>query len=437
MKALVFGISPLPFENRKQFGAVCLRTWQICKILVENNHNVLLTAFRLPEDSEKRGEQRVNIEGFRYIAIDEPERFFDVPYLQSIHDEFNPDVIIGANSLPAAQACRLSSNAPIWSDLNGHVMTEAQLHAKSGNDDSLLSIYLEREKTIIKRTDIFSVVTKPQFYALIGELGLESRLNKDTINYDFIRYMPVCVSEEPQKLGLPVLREKGIAEEDFVVLWSGGFNLWTDIDLLYNGLTAAMTENSRIKFISTGGSVSCLSSEPYKTFREKVSKSEFSNRFIFCDWVKMEELGDFYDQSHLGLNIDGDNYEIMLGCRYRLIAMLTAGLPILTTRGTETAQLIEDNKLGFVIDIGNVDELKNKILFAVDHPEALRRFSQKGKEFAFGELYYKKVMKPLVDWLESPRHSPDWEKQTYDFKQEKNNRENLSFIEKFKKLFIL
>ena len=39
------------------------------------------------------------------------------------------------------------------------------------------------------------------------------------------------------------------------MLWSGGYNLWTDVDTLFRGLEAAMARNPKVHFLSTGGAI--------------------------------------------------------------------------------------------------------------------------------------------------------------------------------------
>ena len=52
------------------------------------------------------------------------------------------------------------------------------------------------------------------------------------------------------------MRGRLVPEDAFVVLWSGGYNVWSDIETLLQGLEKAMDEQPSIHFLSTGGAIS-------------------------------------------------------------------------------------------------------------------------------------------------------------------------------------
>ena len=48
---------------------------------------------------------------------------------------------------------------------------------------------------------------------------------------------------------------EGIDADAFVLLWSGSFNTWCDVDTLFTGIERAMERLPSLVFLSTGGEV--------------------------------------------------------------------------------------------------------------------------------------------------------------------------------------
>lgn len=410
IKALVLGNAPLPFENQKRLYGFNIRTWNTVKPLWKDGHEVILIGLRtkgayqneetLPKIIKSRQM------GFTYYALDE-SLFRNNRFLQRIYDEFQPDCIIGVNTLPASKAVALKTNKPIWADLNGFIMAEAQAKAHVYDDNTYLNDFWQYEKIVLKRADIFSVVSLPQKFALIGELAVSGRLNKYTFGYEFVYHIPNSIDDIEYQHKRKAIREICVDNYDFVILWSGSYNTWTDINTLFMAVETAMDKNPKIKFVSIGGPVIGHDEKTYYKFLDKVRLSKFSNRFIFNEWVPTEDIPNYYFESNVGINIDKFNYETLLGARTRIVDMLKAGLPVLTSLGTEISYLIEKEKLGFVYPLGDAEELARTILFLVENRELLREYGQRGKEYVFKNLTSDEVTTSLREWVKNPRPAPD------------------------------
>ena len=107
-----------------------------------------------------------------------------------------------------------------------------------------------------------------------------------------------------------------------VVLWAGGYNTWTDVDLLYEALIRAMAEVPEMCFVSTGGTIAGHDEITFHRFVERTRKSRFRDRFHFAGWVPTEDVPCYYFESDLGINVDSDNYETVFGARNRLNDMM-------------------------------------------------------------------------------------------------------------------
>ncbi|MFB3896406.1 MAG: glycosyltransferase [bacterium] len=415
MKIFVVGAGPLPFESSSTLYGLGYRTWHVVKPLIEDGHQVRVAACRIPTASELGLKvpivQRIVDCGlrnadFEYYSINEMQPFLDVVSVQKLYDEFEPECIIGVNGLPASIAAKLDAEVPFWADLNGWLMAEAQSKAALLGSDAPLSEFWEQEKVVIERADIFSTVSIPQKFALLGELAAFGRLNMATTGYEFVYHIPNSIELKEYQHEKMVVRHE-IGPETFVVLWSGGYNTWTDIDTLFTGLCGAMEKNDRIRFVSTGGTLRGHDEKTYLRFQDLISQSKFKDRFILRGWVANEDVYNYYFESDLGINIDIQNYETMFGARNRLLHMMKLGLPVITTLGTEISYVVAEHQLGLTFEVGNKEQLIDRILYAASHQPDLKDIGTKAKEFVYREYNCNKTAMPIRDWVKNPQLAPD------------------------------
>ncbi len=218
----------------------------------------------------------------------------------------------GDGAVPSSLAVQIKTGKPIWADLFGSLLAEAQAKAEVYSDNFYTSYWRKFEVLTLKRADMFSTVSMPQKYSLIGELGILGRLNRYTLNYDFIQVMPICFDEEPFQHQKNALRNVRVKADDFVIFWSGGYNTWTDAETLFRGLVKAMERNEKIKFVSTGGAIDRHDDITFAKFCDDVRQSKYQDRFIFLGWVPTADVPNFYLESDVGINIDRFSYEAML-----------------------------------------------------------------------------------------------------------------------------
>ena len=197
-RLLILGSGPLLFEDANRTYAAGARTWQITEPLLADGHQVLLVGQRLPlsypEDLPKEMVVR-DEDTFQYHSV-HPEVFQSPGYLERVSAEFRPDAVIYPHASASFNSKCLAPKEPIWIDVNGHVMTEAQAKAVVYRDDAFLDHFFLMELDMLAFGDVFSTVCDPQTWALLGELGLAGRLNSATNDRLLVESVPVGVSEE-------------------------------------------------------------------------------------------------------------------------------------------------------------------------------------------------------------------------------------------------
>lgn len=411
-RILLFGMCPLPFENESHTLGPGKRTWQFASSLQKQGHNICMVCSRhlaayahttLPPIVATEYDSMV------YYSLDQTH-FEDAKWLQGVHNNFKPDCIVSATVYPSSIATSLKSDLPIWADLFGHLMAEAQTKALVFNDNYYLNQMWKLEQTVLDRADVFSVVSTPQSFATIGELGTRGRLSKSTTGYQFVHTIPCAINNQQRAtdcIASTGLRGDRIAPDDFLLLWSGGYNTWTDVDTLFTGLETAFKRNSKIKFVSTGGQIESHDDLTYLHFLRKIESSEFRDRFIMKGWIPFSEVPSYWKDADAGINIDRLSYEGILGSRNRILDWMQFKLPVITSEVCELSSIIRTHELGFTFQSQNVDDFVNTLLFMANNPELLKQRANAAHTFALSDYDPMITTKPLLDWAMNPTRSPD------------------------------
>ena len=407
-RILILGAAPLPIEPLKRQYAANLRTWHLTRPLIDDGHEVRLIACRLPETYPADAEPVIltRRQRFEYFSLSE-QLFHDRGYVQKLADEFDPQAILGVNTLPASRAAMIDSERPIWCDLNGWIMAEAQTKCHVYDDDCYLSHFWSMEREVLDRADVISTVSEAQAHATLGELAVRGRLGRKNFGYRFVHRIPNAVSEVDYRHDRTVIRGDVAAEDDFVVLWAGGYNTWTDVGLLYDALTHAMAEVPKLRFVSTGGAIDGHDEITFDSFRRRAEASRFADRFHFAGWVPTEDVPSYYFESDLGINVDSYNYETIFGARNRLNDMMKVGLPVLTTTGTEISRIVAERGLGLFCDTGDAAAFGERLVWAARHRDRLAPMAEAARAFVHEEFSYARTTEPVRAWAAAPYRAPD------------------------------
>ncbi len=408
MRVLLLGASPLPWEEAHRAYAPGLRTWQFAVALAADGHDVTLITRRYPESyCEGMPDVLERTRGTVKVMLASDDAFMAGDLIQETHDAREPHCIVATTMLPAVRATEIVSTAPLWVDLFGHVMAEGQAKAAVYDDDSLVQYYYEATCKTLDAADVFSAISWSQQHAVVGELGLRGRLSKAVAGYDFVYRIPLGVESRQLVWAGPAFRGTDVPSDAFVVLWSGGYNTWCDVETLFQGLEEAMRRNSRIWFVSTGGELKVQDEITYERFRSMTESSAFRDRFLFRGWLPASALINYYLEANVGINVDKQIYEVRLGTKSRIYEWLRAGLVPVTTRVCELSYQLEKESIGLTFASGNPEELASVLTKAAADPEALAAMSETARWFAGNYLSPERTARPLREWVRRPTAAPD------------------------------
>lgn len=434
MKILLVTTGPMPFDRPDRIFAMSIRAWLLAREMLKREHQVFLVAIdTLPRTEEHNGSifshfeqegQPFDFELYpqlrqwcgdialdRLVYYDIPAyRIVDTGWLDSFCAEWGPDCLVVVGNYAAHAATSLKTDLPRWGDLAGSYMAEAQAKAYVYEDDFYLDYFRRQELAILSYYDYFSAVSQAQLHALVGELGLAGRLNRATYGQPLAFAAPIAFDDlPPLPASEPVIRGRLCGPEDFALLWSGGFNTWTDVETLFAGVDAAMARCPRLHLVITGGQIDGHDEKTFPAFQSMVAGSPYRERYHFEGWVEQGLLYNYYLESDAGIILDRWSYEGLLGSRSRVLEWGRFGLPAISTL---TSELMYELKAAGALfsfrhrDGPDLADLLARLAGASDRVE-LRQAGRRLQTFALENYSPARVYEPILAWVEQPVYAPD------------------------------
>lgn len=410
-RILIIGYNPPQLMGTMKIEAAHYRTWQFLHPLLDAGLTVGLCA-------GARGE---TVDG----ALIPPEwnslQYYPIPFgergwrdaLQHAHDTFAPDCVVAVNFSHCLYATKLRTDAPIWMDIYGDMVTIMQASCYRAGSDRGLETTIGFMREVLQAGDVFSVCGDPQRHVLVGELAMSGRLNHRTFGYEFTRVIrpgsPPRQTPRPQgrRCERQLLEPHGIQQEDFVVLWCGGYNTWTDVETLFNGLEWAMSEVPALHYVSVGANTYDAPDNAYTRLLYMIERSEYRDRFHMLGWRPWSEVAGYYRESDVGINIDALHYETLYGTRTRLVEMIAEGLPVITTYGAELSYLLSEQRAALGFEVGNWREFGKQMVTLARDRRRRDEMAEHAFRYARTDLSFCTTTIPLQAWVRDPHQAPD------------------------------
>lgn len=413
-KIFVLGTGPLLEAGNSIMSGQCLRTWHFCAPLIANGHSVHLMTVPIPGTTEDAAEPPVRDAHYRdqpykRLLNNAPNRI--LPIIQAEIEAIKPHAIVGVNAYPAFLLAELDRPEPFWADLNGWTMAEGQVRAAVVGHDREFGHFWRMEALTLLRGDRFSTVTDRQAHALYGEMAALGRLDHRNFEEDFATAVPNAVYPDYANLRrtaeMPRIIADQVPNEALICLWSGGFNSWTDIETLTAGMGEALQREKSLYFVCTGGAIKGHDEVTYKHFEQLAARRFPAGRCVQLGWVELADVLALHAYANVGINIDGPNVETRFGARNRLTNMLGAGLPVMTTRGTEIADWIERQELGCVFKSGDAAELAIALTQSVREATSWRLRAARARQRALSDFAPQRTLETFLRWIEKPAVARD------------------------------
>lgn len=388
------------------------RTWQFVEPLLACGHQVCLVAsyhdnqLDVPQNlSSSLAYHRVNLIKPSWLK-----------HVNAICNHFQPDAILSIMLNNGLRATRLAHKKPLWIDLYGDRVSEGQVSSHTRNNNRGIKILFKYLDIILREADAYSTCSTPQKFAVVGQLGMVERLNRETIGYDFVHaILPGAPSKQMEATDAIKLRGKEVPEDAFIVLWCGGYNVWTDVQTLFWGLSDAMVKDPCIHYVSAGAGVLMENNNSYERLLAMINRSPHKDRFHMLGWQPRNAISGLYQQADVGVNLDASHYETMLGTRTRLVEMMHHGLPVITTLGCELSYIVKNQELGMTFQIGDAQKFSDQIRALAGDKSMQKKLAQRAFTYTNQELSSERTTRPFLEWAEGPTFAPDRAKGKHKF----------------------
>ena len=412
---LILGTGPLIDEaGARQVSGQCLRTVHFVRPMRAAGHEVRLLTVPIPGAEDARAGRLETADGIVYEALASHGQDAALARLREVLAAEAFDGAVGINAYPAYLLARALAGRglPLWADLNGWTMAEGQTRAALVGHDGDMPHFWRLEAEVLLRADRFSTVSERQGDALYGELAMVGRLNRHTFDHPFAAPVPNAVhalyAGLERSADLPAcLAGRGIAADAPLILWSGGFNTWTDAGLLTEALARVLETVPESHFVATGGAVTGHDDTTYRRFREMAAERLPAGRVHLLGWVPIEDVVALHARADVGLNVDAPNTETRFGARNRLTNMMGAGMAVVTTAGTEIAAWIAERDAGWVVVPRDAEALGGALAKALRDRDLARARAQRGQRAAREAFAPEATLTPFLSWCEKPECAPD------------------------------
>jgi len=324
-------------------------------------------------------------------------------------EEFAPQAVVGVTVYGAAMALRLRLDVPLWADVFGDLLSEAQAKAAINGSDWSLVHFWTLLRPVLERADRFSAVSAAQSHALVGQLGIAGRLSARTAGEELVSVIP-CAAEPP--CDLPS-RSQARAQLElpgnaFVLLWSGGFNTWCDVDTAAGGIVAAMQQVPDLHLLVSGGTIPGHDDESFGRFRATIdAAASVRSRVHLLGWVPSQQVPSLYAASDLGLNIERPLYERRLGAENRVAEWQANGLACVTTALSEAGADLVRRGLAWKVPVADAGSLAACIAELAVAPSLAADRGRQCREVASNELRFDSTAAALCQWCLAPVRAGD------------------------------
>jgi glycosyltransferase involved in cell wall biosynthesis len=414
-KVLLIGATPPQLLTGGKIEASHYRTWQFLQPLIDAGHQAALCAGE-PPGSHRPHSIDADV-AFPGLVAFQPIAFGErgwVATLQKMHDVFQPDCVVAVNFFPSLHATKLKTDRPLWMDIYGDQITIQQSFCHRLGSDRGLPTTIRFMRQVLQAGDIFSACGEVQKHMLVGELAMCGRLNRCSFGYEFVRVVlpgtPRATAASDSAGDRDATRARlGLGPNDFAMLWCGGYNTWTDVETLFNGVDLAMARHTGVHYVSVGASTYDAPDNMYERLLRMIGRSPHAARWHMLGWRPWTEVAQYYTACDVGLNIDAMHYETLYGTRTRLVEMMAAGLPVVTTEGTELSALIRQCGVGVTFPVGDHTQMARQLVTLAEDPAALARMATGTRRTARTRFSFDETTAPLRDWVRTPARAPDRE----------------------------
>lgn len=205
-------------------------------------------------------------------------------------------------------------------------------------------------------------------YILTVDDGLKKRFQKHS-NPNKIEVVYNFTNQIPQRQNLPY------AEKIYDAIYCGGITEERGFHTILKSTKFVVKKKADYKVLLLG----VMYEDELKVyFKNFVKEHELEKNLIWIDFVRFDEVSNYYNQSKIGLNIlhPFDAFEDII--QIKLFEYMNFGLPIITSNFGEMQNYVLDNEVGVAVNPFDENELAETILNLLSDQKKLKLYSENG-----------------------------------------------------------
>lgn len=198
-------------------------------------------------------------------------------------------------------------------------------------------------------------------------------------------------SEESLSIAGKWWEENGVfADQTFRISFIGSHTSAFDMDSVWVAAANLMRRGANVQFVICGDGP-CA--EDWKR------KAVGLNNVIFPGWIGQDKINSLYSRSSMGLAPYKNTEDFVMSVPNKVIDVLSAGLPLLSSLDGEVRKLIENHNVGFFYD-QNGRSLEDVITPLLTDSKRIKLFSDNAFNLFRSKFSYEEVYGNLVKNLE-------------------------------------
>jgi hypothetical protein len=131
-----------------------------------------------------------------------------------------------------------------------------------------------------------------------------------------------------------------------------------------------------------------------------------TNVFFREGWVPYLERVNYLCDADIGISLHRDHIETRLSFRTRVVDLLWAGLPIISTGGDSLSEVISRSRAGIIVDDGDLPAVIKALRALGLDPKRRSRMREQARLLA-ASYTWQRVATPLVTYCRDPWHAAD------------------------------
>jgi len=266
------------------------------------------------------------------------------------------------------------------------------------------------------RGDFFICAGERQRDWWLGWLEAVGRVNPHTWAEDptlrrLVDVVPSGIPDEPLPACVPVARRiwPDLPADAELLLWGGGLWPWLDPLTAIRALVRIRAVRPQACLIFPGvrhpnpGMVNIPTHHDAAVSLAR-SLGLLGRAVFFSEWTPYSDWPGLLAESRVGLSLHLDTVEARLAFRGRILDYIWAALPVVATRGDETAGWVERYGLGILVEPGDEAGVARAALTLLGLP---RESLHSNFEAARRALSWSEAVRPLMAFCRMPRCAPD------------------------------